>query len=411
MGNGRTVLNIAPWATFWSMGKGKGTPMGSISARAMHEAGLRVVYVSPRRGERSMDADFPGFRQVLFPCPVLPGYEGARPRRFLRPLRVFTVRALRYLDFARRTYRLGRAEGLRSRPALVYAHSTISALPASMLARRFGVPSVLRLYGVTVHSLLGSRVKLGYAFEETISFRFPFHRVVIADDGSCGDIVATRLGSDPSTVRLIRDGLDDKVLGNPSLDRENLRRTLGYSEGEKIVLSVSRLAFPRNVDLIIRATKVLLDRDPSHTLVVLGDGPQRPRLEELAKELGIGAKVRFKGAVAREEVYRHMESADVLVTASHVSNLCNATLEALALGRPIVATDTACTRTLFRDGENGVIVPFGDENALAEGILRVTGDPELAVRISRGARSYAEEHFYSHERRIEVERDIILELL
>jgi glycosyltransferase involved in cell wall biosynthesis len=358
-----------------------------------------------------MDADFPGFRQVLFPCPVLPGYEGARPRRFLRPLRVLTVRALRYLDFARRTYRLGRIEGLRNRPALVYAHSTISALPASLLARRFRTPSVLRLYGVTVHSLLGHWIKLGYAFEETISFRFPFDRVVIADDGSCGDIVAARLGSDPQTVCLIRDGLDDRVLGNPGVNREDLRRTSGYPEGEKIVLSVSRLAFPRNVDLILSATKVLLDRDPNHTLVVLGDGPQRSKLEELAKELGIDTKVRFEGAVAREKVYRHMEASDVLVTASHVSNLCNATLEAIALGRPIVATDTACTRTVFRDGENGVIVPFGDENALAEGILRVTQDPELAARISRGARSYAEEHFYSHERRIGIERDIIRELL
>ena len=106
-----------------------------------------------------------------------------------------------------------------------------------------------------------------------------------------------------------------------------------------------------------------------------------------------------------------MQAADVIVSASHVSNLCNSTLEAIALGRPIVVTDAACTRSVFRDGENGLLVPTGDENALAEGILRVTQDPELADRIARGARAYATEHFYSHEQRIEIEREIIRELL
>jgi glycosyltransferase involved in cell wall biosynthesis len=410
MSPGRTVLNISPWASFWSMGKGKGTPMGYVSARAMHDAGLEVVYISPRRGERSMEKPFPGFRQLLFPCPNLPGYEGTRLRRFLRPLRLLCIRLFRYLDFTRRAYRLGRAEGLKTPPALMYSHGTISALSARLLARRFRVPSVLRLYGVTLHPLLGSRLKLAYAFEETVSVRFGFDRIVIADDGSCGDIVATSLGADSESVHLIRDGLDETVLDEHGASREAIRTELGYDPEAKIVLSVSRLAFPRNVDLIIRAMKVVLESDTDHVLVILGDGRQRPELERLATELGLEDTVRFEGAVPRDDVYRHMEMADVIVTASHVSNLCNATLEAMALGRPIVATDTACTRTVFRDGENGVIVPFGDPRALAEGIFRVTLDADLSSRIARGARAFAQKNFYDHGHRIGIERALIQEL-
>ena len=406
-----TALNIAPWATFWSMGKGKGTPMGYISARAMHEAGLDVVYISPRRGKLKMHVPFERFRHLTFRCPNLPGFESTKPRRFLRRLRLFSLRVMRYIYFAAKAYRVGRAEGLRHPPALVCAHGTISALPAYLLARRFRVPSMLRLYGVTLHPILNSKIKLCYTFEETICFRYPFARVLIADDGSCGDIVATRLGVDAKRVLLIRDGLDKEILTQAEADRDSLRRELGFPPDVKVVLSVSRLGFPRNVDLIIKAMKLVLDRCPDHILVILGDGRQREGLEHLTRLLHIEEKVVFKGAVPREQVYKHMLAAHVYVTASHISNLCNSTLEAMALGSSIVATDTACTRSVFKDGENGVIVPFGDEKALAEGILRVTGDPEFADKISKGALDYARRHFYSHEKRIDIEKDIIRELV
>jgi glycosyltransferase involved in cell wall biosynthesis len=410
MAGGKLAINISPWATFWSMGTGKGTPMGLISVRAMIESDLEVVYLSPMRGQ-DRGTPFPGFRGVPFACPPLLGYEFTRREGRFRRIRTLAVRLLRYLDFARRAYRLGRSTGLKGSPALVYAHGTLSALPAWLLARRFDVPWVLRLYGVTTHSLLGRTIRLAYAFEESISFRFPFTKVVIADDGSCGDVVATRSGVDPARIHLIRDGVDPEILEGLHVDRGPLRETLGYPEGHRIVLSVSRLGFPRNVDLILRAFQRVVAGDPDHTLIVLGDGRQRSELEALARELRIEDRVRFEGAVERARVYEHMQAADVLVSASHVSNLCNSTLEALALGMPVVTFDAACTRSVFRDKENGLLVPFGDVDALSDAILRVTRDPALAEHLSLGARSFAEGNFYPHEQRIGIERTLLREMI
>ena len=100
-------------------------------------------------------------------------------------------------------------------------------------------------------------------------------------------------------------------------------------------------------------------------LLVLGDGPERARLERQARALGLSDRVRFLGAGTRDDVIRLFRGADVALLTSAWENLPHTLLEALAVGTPVIATAVGGIPEVVRDGENGLLVPAGDIDAIA----------------------------------------------
>jgi glycosyltransferase involved in cell wall biosynthesis len=153
-----------------------------------------------------------------------------------------------------------------------------------------------------------------------------------------------------------------------------------------VVLCVARLAPQKGHDILIEAASRLLQRGRPCTFLLAGEGRERHRLEELAR--GSRVDVRFLGD--RTDVTALLAKADVVVLPSLWEGLSNAVMEAMAAGRPIVATAVGGTPELL-DGR-GILVPASDARALAEGILRVLDDPDLAASLGREARVWAREH-------------------
>ena len=127
------------------------------------------------------------------------------------------------------------------------------------------------------------------------------------------------------------------------------------------------------------------------TLVLAGDGDQRPALEQQTAWLGID--VRFLGAEA--EVGPLLARADVVVLPSLHEGMSNAVMEAMAAGRPIVATDVGGTAELL-DGR-GILVPPGDPLALADAIERLLTDPAFASRLGGRARHWSRAHLRTRQ--------------
>ncbi len=175
------------------------------------------------------------------------------------------------------------------------------------------------------------------------------------------------------------------VLPNPAPDvpelpsRDALRAELGF-EGHTLVFA-SRLGPQKSFGTALEA----LARVPGVSLVVAGDGPERAALERRAAELGLEGRVRFLGSVPRDRVLCLFRAADASVLPSAWENFPHTVVEALAVGCPVIATAVGGVPEVVRDGENGLLVPARDPDALAAAIARFFGDTELRARLAAAA--------------------------
>jgi glycosyltransferase involved in cell wall biosynthesis len=175
------------------------------------------------------------------------------------------------------------------------------------------------------------------------------------------------------------------VLPNPApalpvlRPREGLRASFGMT-GPTLAFA-GRLTAQKALEVALEA----LGRVDDVTLLIAGEGDRRGPLEAKTAELGLGSRVRFLGAVPRERIVELFRAADATVLSSSWENFPHTVVESLAAGTPVLATATGGVAEVVRDGENGLLVPSGDPEALAEAIRRYMDDDELRVRLREAA--------------------------
>jgi glycosyltransferase involved in cell wall biosynthesis len=166
---------------------------------------------------------------------------------------------------------------------------------------------------------------------------------------------------------------------------------LGVSPGDQVIGTISRLVWKRGHEELLEAAAIVTREEPSVKLAVVGDGPLRPALEARAAALGLNGGVRFLGAVPHAAGL--LPHFDVFVLSSVWEGMSNSLLEAMAAGRPVVATRVGGNPEVVVDGETGLLVPPRDAPALAEAMLRLLRDRELARRFGDAAKRRVESHF------------------
>jgi glycosyltransferase involved in cell wall biosynthesis len=130
---------------------------------------------------------------------------------------------------------------------------------------------------------------------------------------------------------------------------------------------------------------------PATALTIIGDGPDRARLEQHAHDAGLNGRVRFVGSLPREEVLEALAGAEAAVLSSDWENFPHAAVEALAVGTPMVATAVGGVGEVVSDGVNGLLVPPGSPEAFGHALQRLLESPELRTRLSDGARESVRE--------------------
>jgi glycosyltransferase involved in cell wall biosynthesis len=198
------------------------------------------------------------------------------------------------------------------------------------------------------------------------------------------------LGSTASGMRTV-------LLPNP-IDGTEIRRLAGSGEPrneERMrFVAIGRLASQKGYDVLVRALGRASTELPEWELVILGDGPERPSLERLAAETGVGGRVEFRGYV--DSPYAALASADVFVHAARWEGFGLVIAEALTLGVPVIATSCpGGPREILGDGRYGVLVEPDDPQGLAHALLALADDPaersRLAVAGPARAAEYAPE--------------------
>ncbi len=155
-------------------------------------------------------------------------------------------------------------------------------------------------------------------------------------------------------------------------------------------LYLGRLKRYKGVEFAIRAALAARKVRPDITLDICGQGDDRPRLERLAVELGLGDAVRFLGFVSEEEKQRLLRRAWAVVFPSPKEGWGITNVEAAACGTPALASDSPGLRESVQNRVTGYLVPHGDWRALADRMLALAADPALVERLGRAARAFAE---------------------
>jgi glycosyltransferase involved in cell wall biosynthesis len=177
----------------------------------------------------------------------------------------------------------------------------------------------------------------------------------------------------------------------PPIDRAATRAALGLPADAPLMIYVGRLAAQKGVDDLIRAIDLLQHVRPHLRAWIVGDGPLRIPLEDMAHAFQLDPMVRFLGH--RDDVPNLLAAADLLVLPSLYEGLPNVVLEAMRFRKPVVATSAPGTTELVIEGETGRLVPVQDAPALAEAIRNVLDDPDLARRLGEAGRARVDSHF------------------
>lgn len=185
-------------------------------------------------------------------------------------------------------------------------------------------------------------------------------------------------------VFVIPNGIDTERFA-PLPDTGAVRRELGLGPTDPVVTLVAALRPEKNHELFIKVARRVVDRYSNARFLVVGDGPRRQPLEMLAGALGVEKNVLFLGS--RSDVPRILGASDVFALTSHNEANPVSILEAMSVGRPVVATNVGSIHEVIRDGQNGFLVPPGDAQQMASRIVALLDDPVRANAIGDAARA------------------------
>lgn len=169
------------------------------------------------------------------------------------------------------------------------------------------------------------------------------------------------------------------VISNPI--KENL--PFWKNNNSKVIISACRLAHQKNLPMLIDAfEKVLLDY-PDYTLKIFGEGPWRNELENYIKEKGLTGKVLLPGF--SEDIHHEIANSEIFVISSNYEGISNSMLEALAIGIPVISTNSPIggAKMYIKNYINGILVEVGNVKQLANEIKKLISNNEMAVRMSR----------------------------
>ena len=244
-------------------------------------------------------------------------------------------------------------------PDIIHAHSALYAGSLALAVKQaYGVPFVLTEHSSSVNNDFDSMRK------------FEMRRIVSGSDACIA--VSAQLALDLSVNYPSHLGKWKCIpnLVNPEFLAIELRK----NEAPKLTFSIIAVAFltkNKRIDLLLRAFALAFKGESQVTLQIVGSGIEFSRLQRLSRELNISRQISFLGSLSRRRVISTVTNSDALVLTSQYETFGVVLVEALALGKPVIATRCGGPESIVRDGIDGYLVPTGDPNALAIALKRL----------------------------------------
>ncbi len=275
----------------------------------------------------------------------------------------------------------------RQHPVDLLHSNDTGCQPVLMAARLAGIPCIAG----TLHSLPSYRevdVDLVHRSIECAAMRSLSAAIAPSEFSKRAWVRRTRVR--PGRIRVIYNGVDAGAF-RPGRAAEELRAQIGLPAGCPVIGMTARLHPIKGHEHLLRALPLIVRSVPDAHLLLVGGGRERARLQRLAEEEGVDERVHFLGH--RSDVADLTQLYDVTVLASRAESLPYTLIEAMLLGKPVVASRCGGIPEVVEDGVTGTLVPPGDADALAAAVIDLLADPQKARAFGEAGRRRAEERF------------------
>jgi len=273
------------------------------------------------------------------------------------------------------------------RPAIVQTHTSKAGFVGRLAARIARVPGVIHQpHGHIFYGYYGAGRTALFIALERLAAKWTDRIITLTERGT-EEHLAHSIGR-PEQYVSIPSGVPTERLRASAPPRAEARRHLGLDQSAFVVLGLGRLIRIKGFDLAVRALPRVRGVIPNAQLLLVGDGPERPGLEALAVSLSVADGLRMRGGMTN--VASHLAAADAVVVPSRNEGMGRVLVEAMALGRAVVATAVGGIPAVIADSECGRLIAPDDPEALADALVELGQDAGLRRKLGEAGRQRAE---------------------
>jgi glycosyltransferase involved in cell wall biosynthesis len=275
---------------------------------------------------------------------------------------------------------------IREKPDLVHTHTSKAGILGRCAARLAGVPAVVHTpHGHVFYGHFSSPASKIYFLFERIMACFT-DRLIALTHGERDDYLALSVGN-PKKIVTIHSGVDVDHYLHAKVNIQGKRKSLGLKPEGLVVGTVGWLLPIKGPMYLLEAMDEVWRKHPDAILVYVGKGDLEGELRQEASRMGVSEKVRFLGW--RDDVHEILPVLDIFVLPSLNEGMGRVLVEAMAAGRPIVASNVGGIPDLIYQGENGFLVPPADSKALARKVAFLISNPDTRREMGEGGRRMA----------------------
>jgi glycosyltransferase involved in cell wall biosynthesis len=276
----------------------------------------------------------------------------------------------------------------RERVTLVHTHTSKAGFLGRLAAWLARVPVVVHTpHGHVFYGYYGRRLTALFVGLERLA-AWLTDRIVVLTERGIEEHLARGIGR-REQFRVIPSGVDLERIRLSARPYEMARSRLGVDSETHLIVGLGRLEPVKGFQLLVKALPAILSGVPSARLLLVGEGSLRPALVNDARALGVADRLTFVGA--QPEGATFLAAADLVVVPSLNEGMGRVLVEAMALGRPVVATRVGGIPAVVVDGETGRLVAPDDPAALARAVNELLKDPGLRQRMGEAGRRRAEQ--------------------
>ncbi len=275
----------------------------------------------------------------------------------------------------------------RERPMIVHTHTSKAGLLGRLAAFLCRVPVIIHTpHGHVFWGYFTSWKTRFFILLERV-FALMTDRIITLTEQEKKDHLDVRIGR-LEQFRTIHSGVELKKFSRPGIDTRAAREVMGIQPDALVVGTVGRLIPIKGSNFLIEAAHEVIREKPETVFVFLGEGELQREMEDRASQLGIRDRIMFLGW--RPDVASIMSTYDVFAFPSLNEGMGKALVEAMAMGKPVVASNVSGIRDLVVNGKNGFLVPPAQPELLAKKILYLLENPPVRQAFGKAGRKIAE---------------------
>jgi glycosyltransferase involved in cell wall biosynthesis len=277
------------------------------------------------------------------------------------------------------------------KPHLVHTHSGKAGILGRMAARRAKVPLIVHtIHGPSFGRFQGAVANAIFKQAERSVGRYTDHFISVAD-AMTRQYLEAGIGRPRQFTRIL-SGFELE----PFLQARNdpaMRASLGLKENDFVVAKIARLTELKGHEDLFQVAKGTIEKCPQLKLLLIGDGPLRPKFEQVVRALGLERHVIFTGLIEPSRVASLIGVADCLVHLSMREGLPRALPQALAAGKPVISYDCDGAAEVCLDGKTGFLARSGDIAKVGRHLVQFAGNPDLRRQLGEAGKEFVREQF------------------